>query len=427
MSGIDLQHHKIRRKPLERLSRALTSPGSSLRRLRSIRRHQERKRRNWTRVGAVVATSLLLISVTAWPWVRAHLQAVAILKILGGQPVPGPIAATVAAPITITDISFSIPASDGRQQVVRAREYLPIGKKDAPALVVLHGVHHLGIDEPRLEAFAKAISNCGVRVLTPELPDIKDYHVDASSVRTIGESAKWFAQQAGTQVGVVGLSFSGGLALVAASEPAYKTAFKFVLAVGSQDSMARVTEYYRTGRDARPNGSVEELKPHEYGPLVLEYQYVEDFVPPADVPAIKTVLRAHLYEDKAAETSTMAVLTAAQKVEAKNLMDTELDGTQELLVTSDLRHTKEMEALSPHGKLAGLTVPVYLMHGEADNIIPSAETLWLAQELPPATLKAALVSPVISHIDFESSQPTVEDQWRLIDFFAKVMRAAEKK
>jgi pimeloyl-ACP methyl ester carboxylesterase len=86
-----------------------------------------------------------------------------------------------------------------------------------------------------------------------------------------------------------------------------------------------------------------------------------------------------------------------------------------------------LEDLSPHGKLARLTVPVYLMHGEADNIIPSAETLWLAKELPPAALKAALVSPVISHIDFESSQPTAADQWRLIDFFAKVMRAAEKK
>jgi dienelactone hydrolase len=355
------------------------------------------------------------------------MQAVAILKILGGQPVPALIAATVAAPISIEDFSFSIPAEGGGQQVVRAREYLPTGKTKAPALIVLHGVHHLGIDEPRLEAFAKAISNCGVKVLTPELPDIKDYHVDASSVRTIGESARWFSQQTGTQVGVVGLSFSGGLALVAASEPEYKDAFKFVLAVGSQDSMARVTEYYRTGRDARPNGSVEVLPPHEYGPLVLEYEYVEDFVPAADVPAIKTVLRAHLYEDKAAEVATMAALTPAQQAEAKSLMDTESDRTQELLETSDRKHAAELAGLSPEGKLAGLTVPVYLLHGEADNIIPSAETLWMAKELPPRALKAALVSPVISHIDFESSQPTLGDQWRLIDFFAKVMRAAEKK
>lgn len=426
MSGTDLQHRSGRRSP-ERLSRILHRSESSLRRLRFSRRRAEQDRRNWRWIGAVVFASLLVISIAIWPWVRTHLQAVAILKILGGQPVPAIVTATVAAPITIEDIRFAIPDGGGGQQIVRAREYLPTGKKSAPALMVLHGVHHLGIDEPRLEAFARAISNCGVRVLTPELPDIKDYHVDQSSVRTIGELAKWFANQTGTQVGVVGLSFSGGLSLVAAAEPEYKDAFKFVLAVGAQDSMQRVTEYYRTGRDVRPNGSVEELKPHEYGPLVLEYEYVEDFVPAPDVPAIKTVLRAHLYEDKAAEVVTMAALTATQRVETTHLMDTQLEETQKLLSASDIRHAKELEELSPHGKLGGLTVPVYLMHGEADNIIPSAEMLWLAKELPPGALKAALVSPVISHIDFETSQPTVGDEWRLIDFFARVMGAAERK
>ena len=61
--------------------------------------------------------------------------------------------------------------------------------------------------------------SCGLRVLTPQLPGIKDYHVDRSSVQVIGESAKWFAQKTGGPVGVMGLSFSGGLALVAAADP----------------------------------------------------------------------------------------------------------------------------------------------------------------------------------------------------------------
>jgi pimeloyl-ACP methyl ester carboxylesterase len=172
---------------------------------------------------------------------------------------------------------------------------------------------------------------------------------------------------------------------------------------------------------------VEELKPHEYGPLVLEYEYVEDFVPPADVAAIKTVLRAHLYEDVAAEKTTMEALTPARRAEAKELMDTKSVKTQAQLAASNERHAEMLAGLSPHGHLATLTVPVYLLHGEADNIIPSAETLWMATELPHSSLKAVLVSPVISHIDFESSQPTALDEWRLIHFFALVMQAAEAK
>jgi pimeloyl-ACP methyl ester carboxylesterase len=418
--------HRPRRTPLERLNRTLRRSRYTLRRLppRPIRRTRLRRRLFFS---AILLAAAIVFAFASWSTVRAHMQAVAILRILSGQPVPELLQPALAVPITTQDIHFSVPSGDGVPQTVRAREYLPSDRPHAPALIVLHGVHHLGIDEPRLEAFATAISNCGVRVLTPELPDIKDYHVDAGSIRTIGESAKWFAAQTGGPVGVVGLSFSGGLALVAASEPAYKSSFRFVFAVGSQDSMQRVTEYYRTGRDARPNGSVEELKPHEYGPLVLEYEYVEDFVPPADVPAVRTVLRAHLYEDRAAEKSSMAALTPAQQTEAKDLMDTSSGKTQALLAASDLRHADELAGLSPHGRMATLTVPVYLLHGEADNIIPSAETLWMASELPPTTLKAMLVSPVISHIDFESSQPTVMDQWRLVHFFAQVMQAAETK
>ena len=89
-------------------------------------------------------------------------------------------------------------------------------------MVIFHGVHHLGIDEPRLMGFAAAMASCGIRVLTPELPGIKDYHVSEDSVRTIGESVKWFAAQTGGPVGVMGLSFAGGLALVAAEDPQYR-------------------------------------------------------------------------------------------------------------------------------------------------------------------------------------------------------------
>ena len=95
----------------------------------------------------------------------------------------------------------------------------------------------------------RAASACS----TPELPDIKDYHVGANSIATIGDSAKWLAtQNHGKPVGVMGLSFSGGLSLLAAADPVYRPSIRFVVAVGSQDAMSRVAAYYRTGEDARP-------------------------------------------------------------------------------------------------------------------------------------------------------------------------------
>jgi pimeloyl-ACP methyl ester carboxylesterase len=292
-------------------------------------------------------------------------------------------------------------------------------------MVIFHGVHHLGIDEPRMMGFAAAMAGCGIRVLTPELPGIKDYHVSQDSVETIGESVKWFAGQTRGAVGVMGLSFAGGLALVAAENPEYAPSFKFVLAVGAQDSMARVTEYYLTGRDVRPDGSVEVLAAHEYGPLVLEYEHLEDFVPAEDLEAVRAVLRAHLYEDKKMEAEASVGLNEIQKRETLELMDATLPATRAKIRAMMAKHTGEFPGLSPDGGLKTFSTPVYLLHGEADNIIPAAETLWMASELRPEDLKAVLVSPVLSHVNLDGPKPGAMDEWRLVHFFALVMRAAE--
>ncbi len=369
---------------------------------------------------AVMLTiSLFVFCTAAWPFTKAHLQALAVLKLVSGQPVPWIVGRAVAEPISTEDIQF--PSDAG---VVHARLYLPENKPNAPTLIVLHGVHHLGMDEPRLMAFAAAMASCGLRVLTPQLPGIKDYHVDRSSVQVIGESAKWFAQKTGGPVGVMGLSFSGGLALVAAADPVYHPDFKFVLAVGSQDAMDHVANYYLTGRELRPDGTTELLPAHEYGALVLEYEHLEDFIPASDIAAIRPVLRQHLYEDKSAETAAEATLNDRQRREARELVDVASPITLQKLASVQAKYIEEMEALSPHGRLKTLTTPVYLLHGEADNIIPAAETLWMAHELPGTTLQAMLVSPILAHLDLESAQPNAWDEWRLVHFLALVMHAA---
>lgn len=385
----------------------------------SAPRRETRRRMRW--VSLAMAASAVLLGFAGWPIVRVHLQSVAVLDLVGNKPVPSWLRRFVSQPIQVRDME--LPLASGS---VRARLYTPARSKNAPAIIVLHGVHHMGIDEPRLETFATSMAACGIQVLTPELPDIKDYQVGANSIATIGESAEWLTHaDGGRPVGVMGLSFSGGLSLLAAADAKYQQDIRFVLAVGSQDEMSRVAAYYRTGEDLRPNGSEETLTPHEYGPLVLEYEHVGEFVPAQDVAPIRAVLRAHLYEDPVAEHVALAKLNVAQAAEAKALMDMRLDSTRTALKRADERHRDDMAAVSPHGSLATLKTPVYLLHGAGDNIIPSAETEWMASELPKRSLKAVLISPVLSHLDLDGAGPTMSDQLRLVHFFAQVLDAAE--
>ena len=49
----------------------------------------------------------------------------------------------------------------------------------------------------------------------------------------------------------------------------------------------------------------------------------------------------------------------------------------------------------------------------------------MESELPREELKAALVSPVLSHLNLDGRGPSAMDNWRLLHFFAEVMQAAE--
>lgn len=414
-----------RRSGLGRLTAQLRSSRAIVVRAAGHTRTRLRTRIRANRIvfSALLSAGLIVLAFSLWPLAKDHLEAISVLDQISGRPVPALVGHLIARSITTQDLTI-----DTESGAIRSRLYLPatkgVANPNVPALIVIHGVHYLGIDEPRLEAFAAAMASCGVRVLTPELPDIKDYHIDSGSVKTIGEVTQWFAKQTGTPVGVMGLSFSGGLSLLAAADPLYRPSFKFVFAVGSQDSMGRVAQYYRTNRDLRPNGTTELLQAHEYGPLVLEYEHVEDFVPPQDVAIIRAVLRAHLYEDKPLEKEAAAKLDHRQKLEALDLMDASSPRTRAMIAAVIAKYARQMNGLSPEGHLAGMTTPVYLLHGQADNIIPSAETLWMASELPSVSLQAMLVSPVISHLDF-GPKPSAWDEWKLIHFFALILHAIQ--
>ena len=169
---------------------------------------ETRRRMRWLMLA--MSGAAILLAFAGWPMLRVHLQSVAVLDLVGDKPVPPWLRRFVNEPIAVRDLQ--LPLASG---TVRARLYTPLaptnaGAQNAPALVVLHGVHHLGIDEPRLENFATAMAECGVQALTPELPDIKDYQVGKNSIATIGESAEWLTHEdGGRPVGVLGLSFSG--------------------------------------------------------------------------------------------------------------------------------------------------------------------------------------------------------------------------
>jgi dienelactone hydrolase len=310
------------------------------------------------------------------------------------------------------------------QGPVRARLYVPQGVAHPPGMVLVHGIHHLGIDEPRLMNFARAAASNGFSVLTPEIAALADYHVDGASISTIGESSLWLQQRLGTgPVTIVGVSFAGGLSLLAACDPRYAPHIRSLVLMGAYDNLARVIRFLATSQAELPDGRVEPYIAHDYGAAVFVYSNLDKFFPPADLTVAHDALRDWLWEQPKEAQSLFPRLSSESRATMEILLARQINRLRPRLLSAIQEDDSQMSAISPEGKLGALRAPVFLLHGATDDIIPSTETLWLEKEIPKAYLRAALITPAFSHVDPDKHAVWV-DQLRLVEFLAGVLRTA---
>ncbi|MCS6898498.1 MAG: hypothetical protein RMJ98_02075 [Myxococcales bacterium] len=315
--------------------------------------------------------------------------------------------------------------TDGRR--VRARAYRPTERKDAPALVLLHGLHRLGVDEPRLRGFARALASSGVLVYTPEVVELTDYRIAPASIETIGRAAVRASEITGrSQVGVMGFSFAGGLALLAAADHRFRDSIAFVVSVGGHHDLDRVARFFLEDRIATAEGSELRMKAHDYGLLVLLYGAAGDFFPGEDEKPAREALRLWLSGEREAAWKIAEGLSQAGRKKMDAIFAEKGAELGEEVRRVLGKQEAAMAAVSPAGKLRGVSGHVYLLHGSEDRVIPPSEVLWLAREVPASRLKAVLVSPAIQHVELQG-KPSWLEQARVVVFLASLLDAAERE
>jgi pimeloyl-ACP methyl ester carboxylesterase len=292
-------------------------------------------------------------------------------------------------------------------------------------MVLVHGIHHLGIDEPRLVNFARAAASDGFSVLTPQIVALADYHVDGASIGTIGESAAWLQQrlEAGP-VTIVGVSFAGGLSLLAACDPRYAPHFRALVLMGAYDNLARVARFLATSEAELPDGHMESYRAHDYGAAVFVYSHLDQFFPPSDVPVARDALRDWLWERPGDAQALFPRLSSASRATMEILIARQIERLRPKLLEEIQADHSQLSAISPEGKLGALHTPVFLLHGATDDIIPSTETLWLENEIPRTFLRTALITRAFSHVD-PDKHSVWTDELRLVEFLAGVLRNAD--
>lgn len=293
------------------------------------------------------------------------------------------------------------------------------------ALLVIHGVHWGGYHEPRLVLFARRLAAFGFAVVTPQIADLKGYDLTPRAVSDIERSALWLLDESGLaesagdeRVGVLGISFGGGLALSAVSRPALRDRVAFAFSFGGHADIDRTMEYLVTG-DLPAGG---QLEPHVYGQAVILRQVADRLVAPGDLVNLDRALEAYLQGDP----------NRARRIGLK--LGREAHDLLELCLA---RETEKLgRALAPlvKGRRSDPTLSpvrwdppacqVFLLHGAVDNVIPPSETEELARWASRATDTEALITGLITHVelDREGDETPLEEYLSLIRLWTEMLR-----
>jgi dienelactone hydrolase len=328
----------------------------------------------------------------------------------------------------IAERSLTVPWREGRLQ---ARWYTPNRREHAP-IVLVPGVHASGIEEPRLVGFARDLASVGHPVLTVQLEDLMRYAITPRSTDMIEDAAGWLLRQPDLapdgRIGLMGISFAGGLSLVAAGRPSLRGRVIFVMSFGGHGDLPRTLRYLCTGIE--PDGT--RRPPHDYGVAVILLGVAARVVPQEQVPPLRQAVLTFL------EASRLDMVDKARSQaefeRARALEGTLPDPSRTIMGYVNRRDVAHLgPLLLPHvGILGGdpalspsrsepPSAEVYLLHGADDNVIPASESVLLARELRERGVQVRqLATPLITHaeVDREASAGEV---WQLVRFWGQLL------
>ena len=364
---------------------------------------------------------LLFLALT--PTVYGHLRALSILMVIADTP-GSAMSNFDANPVAEEEITFPSGTSPSSKSqggaTTRARLYHPIGIAHPCAVVLVPGVHHLGMNEPRLRRFARSLASHGCLILTPQVEELADYNITKSSALVIGDAVHELVRRSGApKVGLLGLSFAGGMALIAASDESVQRQLIAVIAIGAYDDLHRVLDFYQTDQTHAPDGTLFKMKAHEYGSLVTAYSHASAFFAPSDVAQARITLRTLLWENLPKAHAEAAKLSPQGQVRMSQLFAHDTKSLVEDTRRGLAAVQPELDAASPHFYLAKIHIPVMLLHGASDNVVPPTETLWLEHDLPKGVERDTLISPAIGHVEVGGASAL--DKFRLLHWMKEMM------
>jgi pimeloyl-ACP methyl ester carboxylesterase len=311
-----------------------------------------------------------------------------------------------------------------------------------PAWVVLHGVTRRGRAHEQLQRFTRTIVSTGAAAIVPEVPEWRDFNLAPRlAVPTVRAAIAGLRDSGWTRdapVGLIGFSFGAPHAIAATAHPDIRDQVAGSVAFGGYCSLERTVRFLMTGEHAWM-GRVHRLVPDPYGRWIVAANYLTAVPRYAGAEAVAAALR-----ELCAEAGDRGIPSVDPRLDAlkegRRAGLTDEDRALFELVAPpaasfpDPRLATELAeqlaeaaqrvepGIEPAPALADVELPVHVLHGRHDNLIPFSEGLRLHACLPRRTQSRVTVTRLFGHSGRNSFPSLARASRELPVFFAALRR-----
>ena len=299
-------------------------------------------------------------------------------------------------------------------------------KKTNQSVILFPGASPYAENHPAMIMLGNALRNVGYNVFLPRIPTLKN-------LLLLKENVDWFSHCydellnhnaiCKKNVMVVGISYGGANLLKASlSESMQKNKPKSYLSYGTYFSINTALNFFLEGKINYKNNEYK-ITPHEWGMIVLFYNFIDTIDIDYDVKNITKLLKYRIEDNDDEVEKLLNQMTSKNQKLVQNILNGKINDEIKSMVNKIITQNKELlNFLSPDNWAQKIKDKVFIFHGANDSMVPFTESYMLSNKLQNSEL---LISFVFEHREISSSRGLlfkIKEFIKMIQFFAGYFR-----
>ena len=300
-------------------------------------------------------------------------------------------------------------------------------KKNPQSIIIFPGASPYAENHPGMIMLGNALRNAGYTVYLPRIPSLKNLILEKENIDWFAHCYQELAHKRidrKDDIMIVGLSYGGASLLRATLDPRMQSPKpKSILSYGTYYSISTALDFFMTGY-IKYNNQTYKITPHEWGPIVLFYNFIDTIETTYDKTQIKAILKYRIKDD---DENVKHEMKKLEECKEKQLLENILAGNltekmKELVQMMIEKNDDLLSYLSPENWIHKIKDKVFIMHGANDSMVPFTESIYLDQKLDNSTL---LISFLYEHREISTDRGMlfkIKEFIKLIRFNAQYIR-----